>query len=51
MNKLKRTICYLFHWRRQLREADTHYYGWKCGVCGERWRVQRADTTTTKEPE
>ena len=41
MTKLRRIFCYLFHWQRQMIEADTRYYGWQCGICGERWRVAR----------
>ncbi len=38
---MRRIFCYLFHWRRQRHDADTHFYGWRCSVCGERWHVQR----------
>jgi hypothetical protein len=38
---MKRLICFLFHWRRQCRNADTRYYAWQCGICGERWLTPR----------
>ena len=33
---------------RQKREADTHWYGWRCGICGERWRVDRHKAQTQR---
>lgn len=40
--KMCRVFCYLFHWRRQMLESDTRWYGWRCDICGERWKAPRA---------
>lgn len=37
----RRIFCFLFHWRRQRRDSDVHWYVWWCECCGERWRVAR----------
>lgn len=39
--RMKRIFCFLFHWRRHLRDAATRFYRWRCQICGERWTVER----------
>lgn len=41
--RLRRAWCFIAHWRRQLRDPDTRYHAWQCGICGERWIVRRGN--------
>lgn len=35
--RLKRTWCYVAHWRHQFRTNGFGWRGWKCGRCGCVW--------------
>jgi hypothetical protein len=39
--KFRRMWCFIAHWRRQLRDPDTRYHCWRCGICGEFWTTER----------